>query len=147
MPIDPFLTAAIAEAKKGLAVGGIPIGSVLVCDGKIIGRGHNQRVQLGSVIHHGEMNCLENAGRQPAKVYARCTLYTTLSPCPMCSGAILLYKIPRVVVGENHTFMGDEERLRRAGVQVDVVQDGECMRLMREFIVTKPALWNEDIGV
>ena len=147
MPVDPFLQAAIEEAKKGLAVGGIPIGSVLVCDGKIIGRGHNQRVQHGSVIHHGEMNCLENAGRLPAKVYERCTIYTTLSPCPMCSGAILLYKIPRVVVGENHTFMGDEGHLRRAGVQVDVVQDGECIRLMREFIVTKPALWNEDIGV
>ena len=144
---DPFLKAAIDEAKKGLAVGGIPIGSVLVCDGKIIGRGHNQRVQHGSVIHHGEMNCLENAGRLPAKVYERCTIYTTLSPCPMCSGAILLYKIPRVVVGENKTFMGDEEHLRRNGVQVDVVQDGECMRLMREFIVTKPELWNEDIGV
>ncbi|MBW8864043.1 MAG: nucleoside deaminase [Verrucomicrobia bacterium] len=145
--MDPFLQAAIDEAKKGLAAGGIPIGSVLVCDGKIIGRGHNQRVQHGSVIHHGEMNCLENAGRLPAKVYERCTIYTTLSPCPMCSGAILLYKIPRVVVGENKTFMGDEEHLRRAGVQVDVVQDGECMRLMREFIVTKPELWNEDIGV
>lgn len=145
--LDPFLKAAIEEAKQGLAAGGIPIGSVLVCDGKIIGRGHNQRVQRGSVIHHGEMDCLENAGRQPAKVYARCTLYTTLSPCPMCSGAILLYKIPRVVVGENKTFLGAEELLRRAGVQVDVVQDGECMRLMREFMVTKPALWNEDIGV
>ena len=145
--MDPFLQAAIDEAKKGLAAGGIPIGSVLVCDGKIIGRGHNQRVQHGSVIHHGEMNCLENAGRLPARVYERCTIYTTLSPCPMCSGAILLYKIPRVVVGENKTFMGDEEHLRQAGVQVDVVQDGECMRLMREFIVTKPELWNEDIGV
>src|SRR5882672_5099934 len=110
--MDPFLEAAIAEAKKGLTAGGIPIGSVLVCDGKIIGRGHNQRVQRGSVIHHGEMNCLENAGRQPASVYQRCTIYTTLSPCPMCSGAILLYAIPDVVVGENMTFLGDEAHLR-----------------------------------
>ena len=116
--MDPFLQAAIDEAKAGQATGGIPIGSILVCGGKIIGRGHNQRVQRGSVIHHGEMNCLENAGRQPASVYQRCTIYTTLSPCPMCSGAILLYKIPRVIIGENVTFMGDEEHLRRHGVQV-----------------------------
>src|SRR3954468_13704508 len=121
--MDIFLQAAIEEAKKGLAAGGIPIGSVLVHDGKIIGRGHNQRVQHGSVIHHGEMNCLENAGRQKAEVYQRCTIYTTLSPCPMCSGAIMLYKIPRVVVGENMTFMGDEAHLRAHGVQVDVVED------------------------
>lgn len=145
--MDPFLQAALDEAKKGLAGGGIPIGSVLVCDGKIIGRGHNQRVQRGSVIHHAEMNALENAGRQSAKVYARCTIYTTLSPCPMCSGAIVLYKIPRVVVGENVTFMGDEEHLRQRGVQVDVLQNEECIRLMREFIAAKPELWNEDIGV
>lgn len=145
--MDPFLQAAIEEAEKGLAAGGIPIGSVLVCDGKIIGRGHNQRVQKGSVIHHGEMNCLENAGRQKASVYQRCTIYTTLSPCPMCSGAIALYKIPRVVVGENVTFMGDEENLRRCGVQVDVLQDAECIQMMREFIEKNPTLWNEDIGV
>lgn len=145
--MDLFLPAAIDEARKGLAAGGIPIGSVLVCDGHVIGRGHNQRVQRGSVIHHGEMNCLENAGRQPAAVYRRCVLYTTLSPCPMCSGAILLYKIPRVVVGENVTFMGDEDHLRRQGVQVDVLQDEECLRLMREFIAAHPQLWNEDIGV
>lgn len=145
--MDPFMQATIEEAKKGRAAGGIPIGSVLVCDGKIIGRGHNQRVQHGSVIHHGEMNCLENAGRQPASVYARCTLYTTLSPCPMCSGAILLYKIPRVIVGENVTFMGDEDHLRRAGVEVTVVQNEECIKLMRDFIADCPELWNEDIGV
>ena len=144
---DPFLQAAIDEAKKGLAAGGIPIGSVLVCDGKIIGRGHNQRVQKGSVIHHGEMNCLENAGRQTADVYQRCTIYTTLSPCPMCSGAIVLYKIPHVIVGENLTFMGDERHLRALGVQVDVVQDEECIELMRHFIEKHPVLWNEDIGV
>ena len=145
--MDPFLQAAIDEAKKGLAAGGIPIGSVLVCDGKIIGRGHNQRVQKGSVIHHGEMNCLENAGRQRASVYKRCTLYTTLSPCPMCSGAILLYAIPRVVVGENMTFMGAEEHLRANGVKVEVQQNEECVRLMRDFIAKNPQLWNEDIGV
>jgi cytosine/creatinine deaminase len=145
--MDPFLEAAIEEAKKGLATGGIPIGSVLVCDGKIIGRGHNQRVQRGSVIHHGEMNCLENAGRQPAAVYKRCVLYTTLSPCPMCSGAILLYKIPHVIVGENETFLGGEEHLRSNGIRVDVLQNEECIQLMRDFITNKPALWNEDIGV
>ena len=144
---DPFLQAAIDEARKGLAAGGIPIGSVLVCDGRIIGRGHNQRVQRGSVIHHGEMNCLENAGRQPAAVYRRCVIYTTLSPCPMCSGAILLYSIPRVVVGENVTFMGDEAHLRAAGVTVEVLQNEECIALMRDFIAAHPQLWNEDIGV
>jgi len=144
---DPFLQAAIDEAKKSSAGGGIPIGSVLVIDGKIIGRGHNQRVQHGSVIHHGEMNCLENAGRLSAKVYERCTIYTTLSPCPMCSGAIILYKISRVVVGENVSFMGDEEHLRQSGVTVEVLQNEECIRLMREFIAAKPELWNEDIGV
>ncbi len=144
---DPFLQAAIDEANKGLADGGIPIGSVLVCDGKIIGRGHNQRVQNGSVIHHGEMNCLENAGRQKAEVYQRCTIYTTLSPCPMCSGAILLYKIPHVIVAENMTFMGDEAHLRAQGVRVDVLQNEECIQLMENFIAKHTALWNEDIGV
>jgi cytosine deaminase len=144
--MDTFLQAAIDEAKKGLAVGGIPIGSVLVCDGEIIGRGHNQRVQHGSVIHHGEMNCLENAGRQKASVYQRCTIYSTLSPCPMCSGAILLYGIPRVIVGENVTFKGPEEYVRSQGVQVDVLQNEECIQLMRDFIAKNPELWNEDIG-
>ena len=144
--MDPFLQAAIDEAKKGLAAGGIPIGSVLVCDGKIIGRGHNQRVQRGSAIHHAEMNCLENAGRLTAAVYSRCVLYSTLSPCPMCSGAILLYKIPRVVIGENVTFRGPEEYVRSQGVQLDIVNDAECIRLMREFIAANPELWNEDIG-
>src|SRR5580765_2411424 len=127
--MDPFLQAAIEEAKKGLAAGGIPIGSVLVLDGKIIGRGHNQRVQRGSVIHHAEMNCLENAGRLPASVYQRCALYSTLSPCPMCSGTVLLYKIPRVVVGENLTFKGPEEYVRSQGVEVEVLQEEECIRL------------------
>ena len=145
--MDPFLQAAIDEAKKGLAAGGIPIGSVLVCDGKIIGRGHNQRVQHGSVIHHGEMNCLENAGRQPALIYKRCTIYSTLSPCPMCSGAILLYGIPRVIVGENITFQGPEEYVRSQGVHLEVLQDKECIQLMRDFIAKNPTLWNEDIGV
>ena len=120
---------------------------MLVCDGEIIGRGRNQRVQRGSVIHHAEMNCLENAGRQTASVYARCTIYTTLSPCPMCSGAIVLYKIPRVIVGENVTFVGAEDTLRASGAHVDVVQNAECIALMREFISTHPELWNEDIGV
>jgi cytosine deaminase len=145
--MDHFLQAAIEEAKKGLAAGGIPIGSVLVCDGKIIGRGHNQRVQQGSVIHHAEMNCLENAGRQKASVYRRCTLYSTLSPCPMCSGAALLYKIPRIVIGENLTFKGPEEYVRSHGVEVEVRQDAACIQLMREFIAASPELWNEDIGV
>ena len=124
--MDPFLQAAIEEARKGLAAGGIPIGSVLVCDGKIIGRGHNQRVQKGSVIHHGEMNCLENVGRLPAHVYQNSVLYTTLSPCPMCSGAIRLYKIPRVVIGENKTFMGDEKFLKRSGVKLLVLNNKKC---------------------
>jgi len=145
--MDPFLQAAIEEAKRGLAAGGIPIGSVLVCDARIISRGHNQRVQRGSVIHHAEMNCLENAGRLKASVYQRCTLYSTLSPCPMCSGAALLYKIPRIVVGENVTFRGPEEYVRSQGVQVEVLQNEECIRLMREFITVRPELWNEDIGV
>ena len=145
--MDPFLEAAIEEAKKGLTSGGIPIGSTLVCDGKIIGRGHNQRVQKGSVIHHGEMNCLENAGRLTAVTYKRCTIYSTLSPCPMCSGAILLYAIPHVIVGENVTFKGPEEYVRSLGVRVDVLQNEECIRMMREFIAQNPTLWNEDIGV
>lgn len=144
--MDLFLQSAIEEARKGLSEGGIPIGSVLVHAGQIIGRGHNQRVQRGSVIHHGEMNCLENAGRQKASVYRECTLYTTLSPCPMCAGAILLYGIPKVVIGENVTFVGAEDSLRLAGVRVEVVQDAECIRLMREFIEKNPELWNEDIG-
>jgi cytosine deaminase len=147
MTSDPFLAAAVDEARLGLAEGGIPIGSVLVCDGTIIGRGHNRRVQQGSAILHGEMDCLENAGRLPAGVYRRCTIYTTLSPCPMCSGAILLYRIPRVVAGENRTFLGAEDYLRANGIQVDVRQDAECIELMREFIADKPNLWNEDIGV
>src|SRR6201997_4426225 len=145
--MDLFLQAAIEEAKKGLAAGGIPIGSVLVCDGRIIGRGHNQRVQQARVIHHAEMNCLENAGRQKAQIYARCTLYSTLSPCPMCSGAALLYKIPRIVIGENSTFKGPEEYVRSQGMKVEVLQDAECIKLMRDFIAARPELWNEDIGV
>jgi creatinine deaminase len=145
--MDKFLEAAIDEANNGLAAGGIPIGSVLVCDGRIIGRGHNQRVQRGSVIHHAEMNCLENAGRQKASVYARCTLYSTLSPCPMCSGAALLYKIPRLVVGENVTFQGPEAYVRSQGVNVEILNDPACIRLMKDFIQARPELWNEDIGV
>src|ERR1051326_5205643 len=145
--MDPFLEAAIEEAKKGLAAGGIPIGSVLVFEGKIIGRGHNQRVQNGSVIHHAEMNCLENAGRLKAAVYQRCTLYSTLSPCPMCSGAALLYKIPHIVIGENRTFQGPEDYVRSQGVQIDVRQDPVCIRMMNDFIAAHPELWNEDIGV
>jgi cytosine deaminase len=144
---DPFLQAAIDEARAGLAEGGIPIGSVIVHRGKIIGRGHNRRVQRGSAILHGEMDAFENAGRQPASVYRDATLYTTLSPCAMCSGAILLYGIPKVVVGENRTFMGEEDLLRSRGVAVEVLQDAACIDLMRGFIAAKPALWNEDIGV
>jgi cytosine/creatinine deaminase len=145
--MDSFLQAAIDEAAAGLAEGGIPIGSVIVHQGRIIGRGHNRRVQKGSAILHGEMDALENAGRQPAKVYRQCVLYTTLSPCPMCSGTILLYGIPRVIVGENHTFMGEEELLRSRGVRVEVLQDERCIEMMRRFIREKPELWNEDIGV
>ncbi len=145
--MDQFLEAAIAEARAGLAAGGIPIGSVLVCDGEIIGRGHNQRVQQASVIHHAEMNCLENAGRQKASIYARCTIYSTLSPCPMCSGAIVLYKIPRVVIGENVTFQGAEDYMRANGIAVEVSQKEECIQLMRDFIRDHPELWNEDIGL
>jgi cytosine/creatinine deaminase len=143
---DPFLDAAVAEAEAGLAEGGIPIGSVLVHDGRILGRGRNRRVQHGSVVLHGEMDALENAGRQPAAVYRRSVIYTTLSPCPMCSGAILLYGIPKVVVGENRTFLGDEALLRGRGVEVEVVQDPRCIELMQRFIAENPALWNEDIG-
>jgi cytosine/creatinine deaminase len=144
--MDQFLRAAVEEAEQGLNEGGIPIGSVLVYRGQIIGRGHNRRVQKGSVVLHGEMDAFENAGRQPASVYRECTLYTTLSPCPMCSGAILLYGIPKVVIGENQTFMGEEKLLRERGVQVDVVQDSACIAIMRHFIQTSPQLWNEDIG-
>ena len=147
MSQDRFLNAAIEQARKSLSEGGIPIGSVLVHEGRIIGRGHNCRVQTGSPIDHGEMNCLRNAGRLPAGVYRECTIYSTLSPCPMCSGAIVLYKIPRVVVGENRTFLGAEDYMRSHGIQVDVVQDAECIGLMTEFIAAYPALWNEDIGV
>jgi len=144
--VDDFMRAAIEEAKQGLAEGGIPIGSVIVHRGRIIGRGHNRRVQQGSAILHGEMDAFENAGRQPASVYAESVLYTTLSPCAMCSGAILLYKIPRIIVGENRTFMGEEDLLRARGVQVDVLQDEDCITMMREFIAARPTLWNEDIG-
>jgi cytosine deaminase len=144
--MNPHMRATIDEARAGLAEGGIPIGSVLVHDGKIIGRGHNRRVQLGSAILHGEMDALENAGRLSAAVYAQATLYTTLSPCAMCSGAILLYGIPRVVIGENQTFMGEEQLLRSRGVEVEVLQDAECIALMRDFIAAQPQLWNEDIG-
>ncbi|RFF29126.1 nucleoside deaminase [Wenzhouxiangella sediminis] len=144
--MDEFMEAAIEEARQGLAEGGIPIGSVLVHAGRIVGRGHNRRVQSGSVVLHGEMDALENAGRQPAKVYRESTLYTTLSPCPMCSGAILLYGIPKVVVGENRTFMGDEDHLRARGVEVQVIDSDECAALMRQFINDSPELWNEDIG-
>jgi len=145
--MDPFLKAAVDEARKGLAEGGIPIGSVLVHDGRIIGRGHNRRVQRGSAILHGEMDALENAGRQTARIYQASAIYTTLSPCAMCSGTIVLYGIPVVVVGENRTFMGEEEWLTSRGVRVDVVQDETCIAMMRDFIQKHPALWNEDIGV
>ena len=143
---DPFLQAAIEEAQQGLAEGGIPIGSVVVHGGAIIGRGHNRRVQKGSAVLHGEMDALENAGRQPASVYRESVLYTTLSPCAMCSGAILLYGIPKVVIGENQTFMGEESLLRGRGVDVEVLQDAACVDLMRRFIASRPELWNEDIG-
>jgi creatinine deaminase len=145
--MDDFLKAAIAEAKTGLKEGGIPIGSVIVHNGKIIGRGHNKRIQKGSVVLHGEMDAFENAGRQPASVYKECIIYTTLSPCPMCTGAILLYRIPKVIIGENKTFMGAEALLIQNGVDVTVVNDKECIEMMEEFIKANPALWNEDIGV
>lgn len=141
-----FLSAAIAEARKGQSEGGIPIGSVLVYNNEIIGRGHNRRVQSGSVVLHGEMDALENAGRQPAKVYQKCTIYTTLSPCSMCSGAILLYGIPRVVIGENKTFMGAEDWLTARGVTLIRMENPDCMAMMRAFIKGHPRLWNEDIG-
>ncbi len=145
--MDKFLLEAINEAKAGLAEGGIPIGSVLVHKGKIIGRGHNRRVQEGSVILHGEMDALENAGRQSASVYQECVLYTTLSPCPMCSGTILLYGIPKVIIGENETFLGEEKLLAERGVEVVVVDDQTCKELMKSFIESNKDLWNEDIGV
>jgi len=145
--MDKFLEAAIDEARKGLAEGGIPIGSVLVIDGSIAGRGHNRRVQNGSAILHAEMDCLENAGRLKAADYRRATLYSTLSPCDMCSGATLLYGIPRVMIGENRTFRGPEDYVRSRGVELTVVDNEECVRLMREFIAARPELWNEDIGV
>jgi cytosine/creatinine deaminase len=141
-----FLDAAIAEARLGLAEGGIPIGAVLVHGDRIIGRGHNRRVQQGSAVLHGEMDALERAGRQPASVYRNSVMYTTLSPCAMCSGAILLYGIPHVIVGENTTFLGEEELLRSRGVRVDVVQDDQCIQMMQQFIREHPSLWNEDIG-
>lgn len=141
-----FLQAAIDEAKKGLSEGGIPIGSVIVHNGEILGSGHNQRVQKGSVILHGEMDALENAGRQPASVYRKCELYTTLSPCSMCSGTILLYGIKKVYIGENETFLGAEDLLRSNGVEVVVMNNAECIQLMKDFIRDKPELWNEDIG-
>ena len=145
--MDSFMQAAIDEARQGLSEGGIPIGSVLVYENRIIGRGHNRRVQQGSTVLHGEMDALENAGRQSASVYQHSTLYTTLSPCAMCSGAILLYGIPRVIIGENTTFKGEEELLRSRGIEVNVLQDSECISMMQDFIAANPKLWNEDIGV
>ena len=144
--MDPFLQAAIEEAQTGLREGGIPIGSVLVYQGKILGKGHNKRVQQKSVTLHGEMDALENAGRQPASVYRESVLYTTLSPCPMCTGAILLYGIPKVIIGENQTFMGSEQLLKDHGVEVIVENDPTCIQMMENFIAKNPALWNEDIG-
>jgi creatinine deaminase len=147
MNADPFLAAALREAEAGRDEGGIPIGSVLVIDGRIAGRGHNRRVQKGSAVLHAEMDCLENAGRLTASEYSRATLYSTLSPCDMCSGAILLYKIPRVIVGENRTFQGPEAYVRARGVSVTILDNAACITLMEEFIRAHPALWNEDIGV
>jgi len=144
---DPFLSAAVEEARRGLAEGGIPIGSVLVIDGEIVGRGHNRRVQEGSVIKHAEMDCLENAGRMAGTDYKNAVLYSTLSPCDMCSGAILLYGISRVVIGENTTFRGPEDYIRSRGVEVDVVGDSACIEMMERFITERPELWHEDIGV
>ena len=142
-----FMRFAVQEAEQGLREGGIPIGSVVVHEGKILGRGHNRRVQKGSVVLHAEMDALENSSRQPGRVYRECTMYTTLSPCAMCSGAILLYGIPRVVIGENQTFLGEEELLRSRGVVIDVLKDQACIDLMTEFIRSNPTLWNEDIGM
>jgi cytosine deaminase len=144
--MDKFMQAAIDEAKAGLAQGGIPIGSVIVHDGKIIGRGHNKRVQTGSPTLHGEMDALENAGRQPAQVYQQSVLYTTLSPCSMCTGAILLYGIPKVVIGENQSFLGEEALLKSKGVDIQLVDSDECKQMMSDFMTQKPELWNEDIG-
>ncbi|WP_417380249.1 nucleoside deaminase [Gimesia sp.] len=144
--MDEFMQAAIEEAEKGRDEGGVPIGSVLVYEGTIIGRGHNQRQQKGSAILHGEMSALEDAGRQPARVYRNSVIYTTLSPCPMCSGAIRLYQIPRVVIGENQTFLGDERLLKSSGIEIEVLQDPRCIQLMEEFIAANPKMWNEDIG-
>jgi creatinine deaminase len=146
MTLDSFMEIAIEEARLGLTEGGIPIGSVLVHESEILGRGHNRRVQQGSTVLHGEMDALENAGRQPASIYRQSTLYTTLSPCAMCSGAILLYGIPRVVIGENRTFTGEEHLLRSRGVEITVLQDEECIAMMDEFTSARPDLWNEDIG-
>lgn len=146
MTTDPFMQAAIEEAQKGLAEGGIPIGSVLVIDNKIVGRGHNQRVQKGSCVLHAEMDCLENAGRLNARDYRRATLYSTLSPCDMCSGTVLLYGIKKVVIGENRTFKGPEDYVRSRGVELDVRDDAQCKQLMENFIAQQPELWNEDIG-
>jgi cytosine deaminase len=145
--MDAFLQAALEEARQGLQEGGIPIGSVLVIGGRIVGRGHNRRVQKGSAILHAEMDCLENAGRLTAGDYRQAILYSTLSPCDMCSGAALLYKIPRIVIGENQTFQGPEAMVRSRGVDLVIVNDSECIRLMRDFIRDRPQLWNEDIGV
>ncbi len=144
--MDTFMQAALEEAQQGLAEGGIPIGSVLVIDGEIVGRGHNRRVQKGSAILHAEMDCLENAGRLKASDYRRATLYSTLSPCDMCSGAALLYNIPKVVIGENQTFQGPEDYVRSRGVELKILNDPECIQLMQDFIVARPNLWNEDIG-
>lgn len=146
MTNDTFLAAAIQQARKSLSEGGIPIGSVLVYEGQIIGEGHNCRVQTGSPIDHAEMNCLRNAGRLSAAIYRKCTIYSTLSPCPMCSGAIVLYKIPQVIVGENKTYIGAEDYVRGHGIRVDVIQNAECIELMTAFIEARPELWNEDIG-
>ena len=145
--MDAFLRAAIDEARQGLSEGGIPIGSVLVIDGGIVGRGHNRRVQQGSAILHAEMDCIERAGRFKAADYRRSTLYSTLSPCDMCSGTALLYGVPRIVIGENRTFQGPEDYVRSRGVELTIVDDPECVQLMREFIAARPELWNEDIGV
>lgn len=144
---DRYMQAAIEEAKKGLSEGGIPIGSVLVIDGKIIGRGHNRRVQKGSAILHAEMDCFENAGRLTAKDYQRAVLYSTLSPCDMCSGAALLYKIHKIIIGENKSFQGPEEYVKSRGVELEILNDAECIKLMEDFIENNPKLWNEDIGV
>ncbi|MCB1553688.1 MAG: nucleoside deaminase [Xanthomonadales bacterium] len=144
--MDAFMQAAIDEARVGIAEGGIPIGSVLVHQGQIIGRGHNRRVQKGSTVLHGEMDALENAGRQPASIYRESVLYTTLSPCPMCSGAILLYGIPKVIIGENRSFLGEEAHLKSRGVELTVLDDPTCIELMRRFMAEQPSLWNEDIG-